>query len=130
MAVSGKDPRLYSVMTRRFIGDDCVEGVETVDVTAAFDEVPGTTRVWAAQLVLLAMGFVGPEKEGLISQLGLTVNERGVVPVDENKMTSIPGMFAAGDIERGQSLVVWAIADGRKAAASVHAYLRRSVLNQ
>jgi glutamate synthase (NADPH/NADH) small chain len=129
-AVSGKDPRLYSVMTRRFMGDDCVEGVETVDVTAAFDEVPGTTRVWAAQLVLLAMGFVGPEKEGLISQLGLTVNERGVVPVDENKMTSIPGIFAAGDIERGQSLVVWAIADGRKAAASVHAYLRRSVLNQ
>jgi len=123
IAVSGKDPRSYSVMTRRFIGDNGVEGVETVDVTSSFDEVPRTTRIWPAQLVLLAMGFVGPEKEGLISQLGLMLNERGVVPVDENKMTSVPGVFAAGDIERGQSLVVWAIADGRKAAASVHGYL-------
>ena len=130
IAISGRDPRSYSVMTTRFIGDDRVEGVETVDVTSAFDAVPGTTRVWPAQLVLLAMGFVGPEKEGLISQLDLMLNEKGVVPVNENKMTRIPGVFAAGDIERGQSLVVWAIADGRKAAACVHAYLRRSVLNQ
>jgi glutamate synthase (NADPH/NADH) small chain len=123
IAVSGKDPRSYSVMTRRFIGDNGVEGVETVDVTSSFHEIPGTARQWPAQLVLLAMGFVGPEKEGLISQLGLTLNERGVVPVDKNKMTCVPGVFAAGDIERGQSLVVWAIADGRKAAASVHGYL-------
>ena len=133
IAVSGKDPRLYSVMTKRFIADQAnnrVAAVETIDVTwnkgsaiSPLSEVPGTRRVWPAQLVLLAMGFLGAEKEGLISQLGLTLNERGVVPVDENKMTNIPGVFAAGDIERGQSLVVWAIADGRKAAVSVHKYL-------
>ena len=133
IAVSGKDPRLYSVMTKRFIADQAnnrVAAVETIDVTwnkgsavSRLSEVPGTRRVWPAQLVLLAMGFLGAEKEGLISQLGLTLNERGVVPVDENKMTNIPGVFAAGDIERGQSLVVWAIADGRKAAVSVHKYL-------
>jgi NADPH-dependent glutamate synthase beta subunit-like oxidoreductase len=133
IAVSGKDPRLYSVMTKRFIADQAnnrVAAIETIDVTwnkgsaiSRLSEVPGTRRVWPAQLVLLAMGFLGAEKEGLISQLGLTLNERGVVPVDENKMTNIPGVFAAGDIERGQSLVVWAIADGRKAAVSVHKYL-------
>jgi len=134
MALSGKDPRSYSVMTKRFIGDKRLEGVETIDVVwkkesgraSSLNEAPGTKRVWPAQLVLLAMGFLGAEREGLISQLGLTVNERGLVPVDENKMTNIPGVFAAGDIERGQSLVVWAIADGRKAAVSVHNYLKNA----
>jgi glutamate synthase (NADPH/NADH) small chain len=125
IAVNGKDPRQYSVMSKRFIGDDAVRGVETVGVDASFKEVPGTRRVWPAQLVLLAMGFLGPEKKGLISQLGLSLNERGVVGVDENKMTAVPGVFAAGDIERGQSLVVWAIADGRQAAACVHGYLTK-----
>lgn len=128
IAVSGKDPRLYSVMSKRFIGDRAVEAVETVDViwakgSPSLSEAPGTTRVWPAQLVLLAMGFVGAERDGLISQLGVAMNTSGVVAVDENKMTDIPGVFAAGDVERGQSLVVWAIADGRKAAASVHEYL-------
>jgi glutamate synthase (NADPH/NADH) small chain len=126
IAVSGRDPRLYSVMTRRFAGDGAVEAVETVEIDSSFSEVSGTHRVWPAQLVLLAMGFVGPEKEGLISQLDLTRNERGLVAVDTNKMTSIPGVFAAGDIERGQSLVVWAISDGRAAAASVDRYLTRT----
>ena len=120
IAVSGRDPRLFSVKTSRFIGEECVEAVETVDVSS------GAARVWPAQLVLLAMGFLGPEKEGLLSQLGVTLNERGLVAVDTNKMTNIPGIFAAGDIERGPSLVVWAIADGRRAAGSVHAYLTRS----
>jgi glutamate synthase (NADPH) small chain len=133
IALNGKDPRLFSVMTKQFIGENYVEAVETVDVVCAkgtpVREIPDTTRVWPAQLVLLAMGFVGPEKEGLISQLALTLNERGVVPVDENKMTSIPGIFAAGDVERGQSLVVWAIADGRKAASAVHTYLTSADLN-
>ena len=130
LAMSGKDPRVYSVMTRRFIGDQRLEGVETINViwekrngTSSFREVPGTRRIWPAHLVLLAMGFLGPEENGLISQLGLTLNERVVVAVDANKMTNIPGVFAAGDVERGQSLVVWAIADGRKAAAGVHDYL-------
>ena len=125
IALSGKDPRFYSVMTRRFIGDGEVEAVETVEIDSSFTEVPGTERVWPAQLVLLAMGFLGPDKEGLISQLGLTLNRKGLVAVDTNKMTNIPGIFAAGDIERGQSLVVWAIADGRVAAACIHKYLTK-----
>jgi glutamate synthase (NADPH/NADH) small chain len=110
-------------MTRRFIGEGAVEAVETVEIDSSFNEVSGTKRVWPAQLVLLAMGFLGPEKDGLISQLGLTLNAKGLVAVDPNKMTNIPGIFAAGDIERGQSLVVWAIADGRKAAGHVDQYL-------
>lgn len=123
IALNGSDPRFYSVMTRRFIGDGDVEAVETVEIDSSFSEVSGTHRVWPAQLVLLAMGFLGPEKAGLISQLGLTLNEKGLVAVDANKMTNIPGIFAAGDAERGQSLVVWAIADGRRAATSVAKYL-------
>lgn len=124
IALRGEDPRCYSVMTRRFLGDDAVEAVETVEIDSSFSELPDTSRLWPAQLVLLAMGFLGPEKEGLISQLGLTLNTRSLVAVDADKMTSIPGIFAAGDIERGQSLVVWAIADGRRAAAGVNSYLR------
>ena len=123
IALHGADPRSYSVMSTRFIGENSVEAVETVDINSSFKQLTGTTRFWPAQLVLLALGFLGPEKEGLISQLGVTLNERGAVAVDENKMTGVPGVFAAGDIERGQSLVVWAIADGRKAAISVHSYL-------
>jgi len=123
IALSGRDPRFYSVMTRRFIGDAGVQAVETIGIDSSFSEIPGTKRVWPAQLVLLAMGFLGPEKEGLISQLGLGLNEQGLVAVNASKMTSTPGVFAAGDIERGQSLVVWAIADGRKAAAAVNKYL-------
>jgi glutamate synthase (NADPH/NADH) small chain len=131
MAVHGKDPRRHSVMSKRFVGDDSVKAVETIDViwekrngdAPSFREAPGSKRTWPAQLVLLAMGFWGPEKTGLIAQFGLRLNDRGVIPVDENKMTSIQGVFAAGDVERGQSLVVWAIADGRKAAAGVHDYL-------
>ncbi len=117
IALNGLDPRSYSVKTVRFIGDHAVDAVETIEIDS------GTQRVWPAQLVLLAMGFLGPEKEGLISQLGLALNEKGLVAVHANKMTNVPGIFAAGDVERGQSLVVWAIADGRKAAASVDKYL-------
>ena len=123
MALNGADPRSYSVMSVRFVGENSVEAVETVDINSSFQQLAGTARVWPAQLVLLALGFLGPERDGLISQLGLALNERGAVAVDENKMTTHPGVFAAGDIERGQSLVVWAIADGRKAASSVHSYL-------
>jgi glutamate synthase (NADPH/NADH) small chain len=123
IAMTGRDPRVYSVMTRRFIGDGNVEAVETVEINSSFSEISGTKRIWPAQHVLLAMGFLGPEKEGLISQLDLKLNERGLVDVDTNKMTSKRGIFAAGDIERGQSLVVWAISDGRKAAACVNKYL-------
>jgi len=74
-------------------------------------------------MALLAMGFLGPEKEGLLEQLGVRIDERGNVAVDQDMMTSVSGVFAAGDMSRGQSLVVWAIADGRRAAKGTDKYL-------
>ena len=74
-------------------------------------------------MILLAMGFLGAETEGLLTQLGVLINERGNVVVNEDEMTSAPKVFAAGDMTRGQSLVVWAIADGRRAARGVDKYL-------
>jgi glutamate synthase (NADPH) small chain len=74
-------------------------------------------------LVLLAMGFLGPVKNGLIEQLGVALDFRGNVATDERYMSSVPGTFAAGDMRRGQSLIVWAIAEGRKAAAGIDRYL-------
>jgi glutamate synthase (NADPH/NADH) small chain len=73
--------------------------------------------------VLLAMGFVGPERNGLISELGIALTERGTVARNADWMTSVPGVFATGDMQRGQSLIVWAIADGRSCARGVDAYL-------
>jgi glutamate synthase (NADPH/NADH) small chain len=127
-AVFGADPRSYSIRTTAFEGDDRgnVSGVQTIDVEAGTNrliDIEGTHRTWPAQLVLLAMGFLGPPKDSLLTELGLELNNRGTIAVDANKMTSALGVFAAGDMERGQSLVVWAIADGRKAAQGVHAYL-------
>ena len=77
-----------------------------------------------ADLVLLAMGFVGPVKNGLLDSLGLNYDARGNVAVDEHFMTNIDGVFASGDTKRGASLIVWAIAEGRKAAQGVHRYLQ------
>jgi glutamate synthase (NADPH/NADH) small chain len=74
-------------------------------------------------LVLLAMGFLGPVTNGMIDQLGLALDARGNVATDENYMSSVEGVFAAGDMRRGQSLVVWAISEGRKAASAMHQYL-------
>ena len=88
-----------------------------------FEAMPGTAFTLDADLVLLAMGFTGPVRAGLIEQAGLKLDARGNIAA-ENYQTSIPGVFAAGDARRGQSLVVWAIAEGRKAAAAVDAYLR------
>ena len=79
-----------------------------------------------ADLVLLAMGFVGPERHGLISELGIALTERGTVARDADWMTNVPGVFATGDMQRGQSLIVWAIADGRSCARGVDAYLMGS----
>jgi len=73
--------------------------------------------------VLLALGFLGPVKNGLVEQLGVALDERGNVATDDNCMTSVPGIFAAGDLRRGQSLVVWAIAEGRRAASGINGYL-------
>ena len=132
-AVFGGDPRAYSIMTKRFLGDENghLRAVQTVAVELNTGskgqpgprEVPGTEREWPAQLVLLALGFLGPETEGLLSQLGVLINERGNVEVDQDQMTSLPKVFAAGDMTRGQSLVVWAIADGRRAAKGVDKFL-------
>jgi glutamate synthase (NADPH/NADH) small chain len=133
VALFGSDPRAYSVITVRFAGDAAgrVSAVQTVkvDPTTGNDVRPGPVKVlgreleWPAQMVLLALGFLGPETDGLLSQLGVRINQRGTVVVDEYEMTNVPGVFAAGDMTRGQSLVVWAIADGRRAAKGVDKYL-------
>lgn len=127
-ALFGEDPREYAVSTRRFLGDETgrVRAVEIVDVrlvNGRFEEVPGTDREIPADLVLLAMGFLGPERKGMIEELGVALDSRGNVAIDGNRMTSQPGIFAAGDMSRGQSLIVWAITEGRQAARGVDAYL-------
>ena len=88
-----------------------------------FREVPGSSFVLPCELVLLAMGFVGPERPGLLQQLGVELTDRGNVKRDENGMTTVPGVFTAGDMQRGQSLIVWALAEGRSAARGVDRYL-------
>ncbi|MFE2756174.1 glutamate synthase subunit beta, partial [Actinosynnema sp. NPDC059335] len=126
--------RLYSVSTVEFLGDDrgAVRALKLVEVEASggrFEPVPGTEREIPAQLVTLAMGFVGPEKDGLLTELGVDLDARGNVARDDRFATSVDGVFVAGDMGRGQSLIVWAIAEGRSAAAGVDAYLtRRAVL--
>lgn len=132
-ALQGADPRAYSIQTKRFVGDESgqVREVHTIDIEwkkspdgrMHIVELPGTERVFPAELVLLALGFVGPEKKGLVHELGLKLDERGNVVTDGEKMTSVAGVFAAGDMVRGQSLVVWAIHEGRKAARGVDRYL-------
>ncbi|MSO35958.1 MAG: glutamate synthase, partial [Acidobacteria bacterium] len=79
-----------------------------------------------ADLVLLAMGFVGPEKSRMLTDLDVHLNDRGTVARDEQWMTNVPGVFAAGDMQRGQSLIVWAIDDGRRAAAAIDQFLSAS----
>ena len=93
------------------------------DGRVAFEPVPGSAFEMKADLVLLAMGFVGPEKSRLLTDLNVKLTERGNVWRDDQWMTSVPGVFAAGDMQRGQSLIVWAIDDGRRAAAAIDAYL-------
>ena len=88
-----------------------------------FREVPDTAKVWPCQLVLLAMGFLGPEKRGIIDDLGIELDPRGNVKCNADYMTSVDGVFAAGDMRRGQSLVVWAIHEGREAARAVDKHL-------
>ncbi len=131
-ALWGSDPRKYQVLTKKFVGDDqgrvkelhlvSVEWVQVTDGRFGPKEVPGSEQVLQADLVLLALGFTGPEKT-LPGQLGCKLDDRGNVWTDENKMTSVPGIFAAGDMARGQSLVVWAIREGRAAAQAVDRYL-------
>jgi glutamate synthase (NADPH/NADH) small chain len=120
--------RVFSISTERFAGtaEGRVAALHTVGVDVGrggITRLEGTEAVVPADLVLLAMGFLGPEPGGVVAELGLRLTERGNVWRDERWMTSEEGVFTAGDMQRGQSLIVWAIADGRHAAASVDAYL-------
>ncbi len=116
--------RVFSVNTQRFVGvDGKVDALELIEVDAAFKPLPGTEKVIPAQLVLLAMGFTGPQQEGLLQQLGVELDQRGNVVRDNGWTTTVPGVFVAGDMGRGQSLIVWAIAEGRSAAAAVDTFL-------
>jgi glutamate synthase (NADPH/NADH) small chain len=119
--------RDWGVATTSFEGDEQgrVKRLHAVRVGAPprFEAIPGSEFTIDAELVLLAMGFLGPVKNGMIEQLGVALDPRGNVAADANYMSSVPGVFAAGDMRRGQSLVVWAIAEGRKAADGVDRFL-------
>jgi glutamate synthase (NADPH/NADH) small chain len=123
--------RVYAVSTQEFLGDESgrVRSLRLVDVVFEGGrpvEVAGTEREIPADLVLLAMGFTGPQTAGLVEQLGCDLDERGNVRRDATYASSVDGVFVAGDCGRGQSLIVWAIAEGRAAAAGVDAYLTGS----
>ena len=124
--------RLYSISTDHFSGDDAgnvkkLHGAQVEVVVTngrmSFNAVPGSEFEINADLVLLAMGFVGPERNGLLDELGVKMTDRGTVARDGNWMTSVPAVFTAGDMQRGQSLIVWAIAEGRSCARGVDSYL-------
>ncbi len=129
----GDDPRQYCIMTKKFVGDDdgyvkelhtvLIEWVKGDDGRFAPKEIPGSEKVYPAQLVLLAMGFLGPE-ETIVKSLGLETDQRSNFKAEYGQYaTSVEGVFAAGDCRRGQSLVVWAINEGREAARECDRYL-------
>jgi glutamate synthase (NADPH/NADH) small chain len=124
--------RQWGILTKKFVGEgNRVVKLITVDVEFVTNsqgrtqmrEVPETRREWPADLVLLALGFSGPDPNTIVKSLGLALDERGNIQTGKNYMTGIPGVFAAGDAHRGQSLIVWAISEGREAARNVDAYL-------
>ena len=119
--------REWAVASTRFSGDENgrVKQLHAIRVGAPpkFEPIPGTDFTIEADLVLIAMGFIGPVKNGMLESLGVQLDARGNVACDANHMTSVPGVFAAGDMRRGQSLVVWAISEGRKAARGIDKYL-------
>ena len=123
---------IYSVSTKQFTGENgAVKKLHGIKLNwvpqpagpPKMEEVPGSEFVIDAELVLLAMGFLGPEKNPLFEKLGIELDQRSNVKGDANKMTNVPGVFVAGDMTRGQSLIVWAIAEGRAAARGVDQYL-------
>ena len=124
--------REWSINTKAFTGENGIvkklhgvklEWVKGPDGRPAMKEIAGSEFEIPCDLCLLAMGFLGPEKKGMLEQFGVKLDQRGNVQVDENYMTSVPGVFAAGDMRRGQSLVVWAISEGRQAARSINEFL-------
>ncbi|CAN5458108.1 glutamate synthase subunit beta [soil metagenome] len=131
-AMAGEDVRDFAINTKSFKGENgkvtklCgvrLEWSKGADGRPSFKEIPGTEFELDCDLCFLALGFLGPEAEGPISQLDLKLDQRSNVIVDSDYMTSTPGVFAAGDIRRGQSLVVWAISEGRCAAVGVDKFL-------
>jgi glutamate synthase (NADPH/NADH) small chain len=131
-AMAGGEIRDFSINTKAFSGENGnvkrlhgirLEWSKDSNGRFAMKEVPGSEFELSCDLCLLALGFVHPEHDGPIGQLGLTLDSRGNVQVDENYATSVPGVYAAGDIRRGQSLVVWAISEGRQAAMAVDTFL-------
>jgi glutamate synthase (NADPH/NADH) small chain len=123
--------RLFSVTTDRFLGDEknnvrALVICEVKSEAGSFVKIEGTERELQADLVLLALGFVGPEKSSWIDQLGVQIDPRGNIVRNDDYMSSTKGVFVAGDMGRGQSLIVWAIAEGRASAAAVDRYLMGS----
>lgn len=132
-AAFGEDPRAFAVMTKKFVGDETgqIKEVHTVNVKLKIDEsgnrireeIPGSEKIWKADLVLIAIGFSGPD-QGLIQHLDVETEENSTVKAEYGKyQTNIEGVFAAGDMRRGQSLIVWAINEGREAARECDRYL-------
>jgi glutamate synthase (NADPH/NADH) small chain len=124
--------RQWGILTKEFSGSrGRIEKLITVDVEFVIDgqghtqmrEIKDSQRRWPADLVLLALGFAGPEPDTILVQLGLALDGRGNIRTDESYMSGVPGVFAAGDARRGQSLIVWAISEGREAARCVDIYL-------
>jgi len=122
--------RDWSIGTTHFTGDENgnVKQLHAIRVgpPPKFEPIPGTEFILEAELVLLALGFTGPVKQGMIEQFGVNLDARSNIATDANYMSSVPGIFAAGDMRRGQSLVVWAISEGREAAAGVDKFLMGS----
>jgi glutamate synthase (NADPH/NADH) small chain len=116
-AFEGKGGRVKEVVTVE------VEFVEGGGGRPRMVERPGSEKAWPADLVLLALGFTGPEPDTIVARFGLELSDRGGIRTDENYMTGARGVFAAGDAHRGQSLIVWAISEGREAARCVDRYL-------
>jgi len=127
--------RKWAILTKEFLGDTMgrLTGLKTVDITwglnaqgkMGFEEIPGSEKIIQCELALLAIGFTGAEKEGMVDELKLELDERGNIKTQHYRTTQ-EGIFAAGDIRRGQSLVVWAISEGREAARSVDTWLMGS----
>jgi len=120
--------RLYAVSTQEFMKDSQgkltgLKLVETKFVDGKFEQVAGSEKIIPADLVLLALGFTGPERSEMLSQLEVELDERGNIKRDKDYATTSEGVFVCGDAGRGQSLIVWAIAEGRSVAASVDKYL-------
>ncbi len=124
--------RHYSILTKRFLGENGkLTGLESVNIEFVtppggrpeMKEIQGTEKIWPCELAVLALGFLAPETDTIVAQYGCDLDSRGNVKVGNDWMSTVPGFFAAGDAQRGQSLIVWAISDGRECAASVDEYL-------